>query len=211
MSARTLLVLSALAILFAAVPLGRFARAQDDEEEEATPAEATPAEPAEPAGPPMASGRTEVTAVVGPRGMTFELRSHAQVFIPAGLPTGAGRSITFAEVRGRIDNATVAPGFNRLGTLMSFNGALNATSNPVVVSIRQPSNPLRDDRRVVLAMEQPSICREGLTPLEGAGGLCSGWELLDARYDEGDRRLSASMTTPGGHRLMFGWVPRTSE
>lgn len=204
MSPRTLLILSALAILFSSVPFGWSVRAQDDEEE-AAPTEA----PAEPTGPPMASGRTDVTAVVGTRGMTFELRSHAQVFIPAGLPTGAGRSITFAEVRTRVDNATVAPGFNRLGALMSFNGALNATSNPVVISIRQPSNPLRDDRRVVLAMEQPSICREGLPPLEGAGGLCSGWELIDARYADG--RLSASMTTPGGHRLMFGWVPRASE
>jgi len=60
-------------------------------------------------------------------------------------------------------------------------------------------------------LEQPSICREGLPPLEGAGGLCSGWELIDARYSESERRLSASMTTPGGHRLMFGWVPRASE
>jgi len=208
MSARTLLLLSALAIFCSSLPLGWTARAQDDEEEEATPAETVPAEPT---GPPMASGRTEVTAVVGTRGMTFELHSHAQVFIPSGLPTGAGRSITFAEVRTRVDNATVAPGFNRLGAVMSFNGALNATRNPVVISIRLPSNPVRDDRRVVLAMEQPSICREGLPPLEGAGGLCSGWELLDARYGEGERRLSASMTTPGGHRLMFGWVPRTSE
>ena len=219
----TLLVLSLVSASFFGASLFTFslssaapslatARAQDDEEEgeEGDEEEETPATPAVPEGPPSASGRTEVSAVVGPRGMTFDLHSKARVFIPAGLPTGAGRRVTFSEVRTRVEASSVATGFVRLGALMNFDAALNATSNPVVISIRQPSNPLRDDRRVVLAMEQPTICREGLTPLAGAGGLCSGWELIDAQYDEGERRLSASMPTPGGHRLMFGWVPRAA-
>lgn len=208
----TITLLSLLsALLFASsFALAPAVGAQEDEEE-SEEEEETPATPPVPEGPPTASGRTEVNAVVGPRGMTFELHSKARIFIPAGLPTGAGRRISFAEVRGRVDAATVAPGFTRIGALMSFNGALNATSNPVIVSIRQPSSPLRDDRRIVLAMEQPTICREGLPPLEGAGGLCAGWELIDATYDEAEHRLSAAMPTPGGHRLMFGWVPRAAE
>ena len=207
MAQRALLLTLAIAVSLGVVAA---AVAQDEEAEVAAPAP-SPAESAPtPEGPPTASGRSEVNAVVGPRGMTFELHSKARVFIPAGLPTGAGRRVTFSEVRTRVEASSVAPGFVRLGALMNFDAALNATSNPVVISIRQPSNPLRDDRRVVLAMEQPTICREGLTPLAGAGGLCSGWELIDARYDEGERRLSASMPTPGGHRLMFGWVPRAA-
>lgn len=203
---RTLSLTLTFALAFGLVAA---AVAQDEEVEAATP---SPTESAPtPEGPPTATGRSEVNAVVGPRGMTFELHSKARVFIPAGLPTGTGRRISFAEVRGRVDADQVAPGFTRLGNLMSFNGALNATSNPVIVSIRQTSDPRRDNRRLVLAMEQPTICREGLSPLEGAGGLCSGWELIEASYDEGERRMSAPMTTPGGHRLMFGWIPLATE
>jgi hypothetical protein len=205
---RTLLLTLAVTFSFAFVA----AVVAQDEEVETEAATPSPTEAAPtPEGPPTASGRSEVNAVVGPRGMTFELHSKARVFIPAGLPTGTGRRISFAEVRGRVDADQVAPGFTRLGNLMSFNGALNATSNPIIVSIRQTSDPRRDNRRVVLAMEQPTICREGLSPLEGAGGLCSGWELIEASYDEGERRLSAPMTTPGGHRLMFGWIPVATE
>jgi hypothetical protein len=163
--------------------------------------EGTPAD----SGPPVTTGRNEATAVVGPRGMTFELRNGTRLVIPAGLPTGAGRRINFREARGRLAAASIAEGFTRIGPVLDFDGALNATSSPIVVSIRQPRDPARAGRRLVLAMEQATICREGLEPWPGAAGLCAGWELLDARWEEG--RLSANLTTPGGRRLVFGSVP----
>jgi hypothetical protein len=78
----------------------------------------------------------------------------------------------------------------------------------VVLSIRQPRDPGRRGRRLVLAMEGPSICREGSVPLPGASaGICSGWELLPATWSATEQRLSAEMRTPGGFRLVFGTVP----
>ena len=177
--------------------------AQDDE--------AAASEEAAPEGPLTTTGRTEASAVVGPRGMTFELRSGARAVIPAGLPTGAGRRINFAEARGRLDAGSVAEGFTRIGSALSFDAALNATSNPITISIRQPRDPGRDGRRLVLAMEQPTICREGLEPWPGAAGLCAGWELIEARWDAAEQRLVASLTTPGGRRLVFGSVPVAAE
>jgi hypothetical protein len=173
--------------------------------------EAAPADEAAPEGPLTTTGRTEASAVVGPRGMTFELRSGARVVIPAGLPTGAGRRIRFAEAGGRLDAGGIAEGFTRIGAALSFDAALNATSNPILVSVRQPRDPGREGRRLVLAMEQPTICREGLEPWPGAAGLCTGWELIDARWDAAEQRLVASLTTPGGRRLVFGSVPVTAE
>lgn len=191
-------------VLGLVLPLG-VGLAQDEAETEGeAPAEGATETPAD-TGPPTTTGRTEASAVVGTRGMTFELRSGARIVIPPGLPTGAGRRINFAEARGRLDSGSVAEGFTRIGAVLSFDGALNATSSPIVVSIRQPRDPGREGRRLVLAMEQPTICREGLEPWPGAAGLCAGWELLDARWEDG--RLSASLTTPGGRRLVFGSVP----
>lgn len=198
MPRRDLLLTLALSL---ALPLGAVL-AQDEGEAPAGEEAA-----AAPEGPPSTSGRSEATAVVGPRGMTFDLRSGARIVIPPNLPTGAGRRINFSEPRGRLDVGTIAEGFTRIGAVMFFDGALNATSSPIVVSIRQPRDPAREGRRLVLAMEQPTICREGLEPWPGGSGLCAGWELLDATYDATERRLSASMATPGGHRLVFGSVP----
>jgi hypothetical protein len=175
--------------------------AQEDEEEEA------PAQPAAPAGPRTETGRAEVSAVIDRRGAILELHSKARLFIPPDLPV-ANRRVRFAESRDRVTPAQVAAGFARLGPLLSFDGAINATSAPVVVSIRQPRDPSRRGARLVLAMEGPSICREGSAPLPGgSAGICSGWEILPATWSESEQRLSAEMRTPGGYRLAFGTVP----
>jgi hypothetical protein len=189
--------------LLLALPLA-VGSAQEEEEGAGT-------EEAAPEGPLTTTGRTEASAVVGPRGMIFELRSGARAAIPAGLPTGAGRRIRFAEAGGRLDVGSISEGFTRIGSALSFDAALNATSNPILVSVRHPRDPGREGRRLVLAMEQPTICREGLEPWPGAAGLCAGWELIDARWDAAEQRLVASLTTPGGRRLVFGSVPVAAE
>lgn len=200
---RNLLQLLLLSMTLCAMAVSTAGLAQEDDED----ADEAPAQPAAPAGPRMESGRTDVSAVIDRRGAVLELHSKARIVIPADLPV-ANRRVRFAESRDRLTPAQVAAGFTRIGPLLSFDGAINATSAPVVVSIRQPRDPSRRGTRLVLAMEGPSICREGSAPLPGASaGICSGWELLPASWTASDGRLSGEMRTPGGYRLVFGTVP----
>jgi len=201
-----LLLSSVLSMATALSTMPRGARAQDDEEAEGEEGEA-PTQPAAPTGPRMESGRAEVSAVIDRRGAILELHSKARLFIPPDLPV-ANRRVRFAESRERLTPSQVAAGFTRIGPLLAFDGAINATSAPMVVSIRQPRDPSRRNARLVLAMEGPSICREGSAPLPGAStGICSGWELLPASWNASEQRLSGEMRTPGGYRVVFGTVP----
>lgn len=162
-------------------------------------------------GIPRRSGAREVSGAVGQEGMVFELRS-ARLEIPPGLPIGDSRLLRFAEATGAagaLRPADVADGFRRIGPILSFDGAINASRSPVVLSIRQPRDPGRAGLRVVLAMEQATICQSDAQPRLGGGRLCSGWELLDARFEAG--RLRADLPAPGGYRLVFGTVPAPTE
>lgn len=188
-----------LALALAAPSLYAQDGAQDEAEGEA----------AAPAAPPTTSGRDEAQAAVGQAGMTFTLRSGISVFVPPGLPIGDSRRMRVATARGALNPARVAPGFRRVGPIVSFDGAINATRSPVVVSLRQPRDPGRPNLRLVLAMEQATICREGLDPLPNVANLCSGWELVDATWSNG--RLEARLPAPGGYRLVFGTVPVPEE
>ncbi len=164
--------------------------------------------PAAASGPPRREGRTEASGAVGQEGMTFEIRSGARLVIPPRLPIGSSRLLTFGEARERPPNSEVAPGFTRIGPVLRFDGAINATREPIVVSIRQPRDPSNARLRAVIAVEQAGFCAEGLRPL-GTSGLCSVWSLVDARWEDG--RLLADLHTPGGQRLVFGTVPRPAE
>lgn len=193
-----------LAAFTAEATLARTLSAQDDEPDEE--GETTP--PA-PTGPPTRTGTRDVTAAVGQDGMTFELHNKARLFIPPHLPIGSARRMTFAESRDRFAPAEVhgsmaGSHFTRIGPVLSFDGAINASSAPVVVSIHQPHDPSRAGQQLVLAMEQATICVEGMSHIAGSTSLCSGWELLEAHYDDATHRLSAEMRTPGGYRLVFG-------
>lgn len=177
-----------------------------DEEEEGADDEAAPAAPA---GPPTRTGAREVTAAVGQDGMTFELHDKARLFVPPHLPIGSARRMTFADSSARftpaeVHGAMAGSRFTRIGPVLSFDGAINASSAPVVVSIHQPHDPARAGQQLVLAMEQATICSEGMSHITGSTSLCSGWELLEAHYDDASHRLSAAMRTPGGYRLVFG-------
>ncbi|UJR86146.1 hypothetical protein [Sandaracinus amylolyticus] len=192
---RSVIALATLSLLLAlAAPRSR---AQEDHADDETAAA--------PAGPPTTRGRDEATAAVGQAGMTFELGSGFRVFVPAGLPIGDSRRMRVATARAALNPAHVAEGFRRVGPIVSFDGAINATRSPVVISLRQPRDPGRPDLRLVLAMEQATICREGLDPLPNVANLCSGWELVEATWTDG--RIEARLPAPGGYRLVFGTVP----
>lgn len=178
--------------------------AQDGDEDTGDTEE--PAQPAAPAGPPTVTGRDSASGSAGQLGMIFELGTTARLVVPPGLPIGNSRRMSFGISRQAPRPADVVEGFRRIGPVMSFDGAIDASRAPVVVSIRQPRDPVRPGHRLVLAMEQPSVCTPGRPPLPGgAAGLCSGWELIDARWENG--RLSADLRAPGGFRLTFGQVP----
>jgi len=138
--------------------------------------------------------------------MIFEL-STARLVVPPNLPIGRSRRMTFAVSRQAPRANGVASGFHGVGSVFSFVGAIDATSAPVAVSLRQPRAPGRPNQRLVLAMEQPTICNaQHSQPLPGGSqGLCSGWQIIDAQWADG--RLNAEIRTPGGFRLAFGWVP----
>lgn len=188
----------ALTVALFALPDARAQEGEDEAGEAEAPADT---------GPRTITGRAEARGSVGQAGAIFELHNKARLVVPPGLPIGSSRGMRFAEERARFVPDHVADGFRRLGPILTFDAAINATRAPVVVSIRQPSDPARPNLRVVLAMEQPTICREGLDPVPHMANLCSSWELLETRYDATERRLSAELRTPGGYRLVFGTIP----
>jgi len=192
----------ALALAFTG-PLAAQEEDEDGEEEE-------PAQPPAPTGPPTVTGRDSATGSVGQLGMIFELSS-ARLVVPPHLPIGNSRRMTFATSRQAPRPNDIAPGFHRIGPVLSFDGAIDATSAPVVVSIRQRNDPSRPNLRLVLAVEQPAICNAEHSQRlpSGAQGLCSGWDLVDARFADG--QLSGDMRTPGGFRLAFGSVPTPQQ
>ncbi len=192
-----------VALALAGLTLAAPALAQDEEEGGDAPAE--------PSGPPTVTGRSEAVGFVTRQGMTFELAGGARLVVPPDLPVGASRRTVFAVSRQRPQNQHVAEGFRRYGDVLSFDGAIDATRAPVVVSVRARRSPARPSERLVLAMEQAAMCNaQHSHPLpSGAAGLCSSWVLLDARH-EGDRLL-ADIPTPGGFRLVFGTVPAPAE
>lgn len=164
--------------------------------------------PTPPAGPPVAAGRDRATAAVGQAGAIFELGNGAKLLIPPSLPIGNSRVLTFSASRQRPRPAQIAPGFVIQGPTLAFDGAINATSNPVVVSLRARRLTMRANMRLVLALEQAGICTPANSQYRLVGGLCSAWDLIDATYDQTTGAIQASVPTPGGFRMQFGWVPR---
>lgn len=170
-----------------------------------TAAQDAPVEGDAPAPVLEATGRTEATGHVDRRGFTFRLRSGAALVLPPNLPVGA-RNMRFGESRDRVANTDVAAGFTRVGNALSFDAAVNATSAPLVVSLPVGRTRLGERQHFVLAVEQPTLCREGSRPLPGnPPNFCSSWELVNARVVEG--RIVAEVPTPGGYRLIFGTMP----
>jgi hypothetical protein len=171
---------------------------------------AQPAQPEQPAGPPRHEDRSRVTAPIGQAGATMALGNGAEIFLPPGLPIGSSRLLTFAG--GRTVNArNVHDRFVRVGPTLSFDGAINATRAPMVVSIPVRRFSARNGSRLVLAMEQPGLCGDANRNQPLGNDLCSVWELVPATYDEAAGRVRANLSVSGGLRLQFGWVPEAAE
>lgn len=163
------------------------------------------AESAPVAGPPVYSGRDRATGSASrATGAIYELGTTVRLVVPAGLPIGS-RTFTFAESRARLRAAEVAEGFAAIGKGYSFDGAIDATRAPLELSVAVRNFRVQPGKRLVLAIETPGVC-DAVHTTTLVGPLCSTWQLLDARYDENAVRLVATIPTPSGYRMQFGWV-----
>ena len=90
---------------------------------------------------------------------------------------------------------------------MRFNGAINATRSPLVLTLNQRRFASRRGYRLVLVGEELGLCQEHNSRHTLAGGLCSAWRVFAAEYDEAEHQIRAQIPVSGGYRLQFGWLP----
>lgn len=160
---------------------------------------------------PQITGRDRATGTVGQAGAEFVLANGATLLLPSGLPIGNSRTLTFATAGRAPRPASVAPGFVRQGGVYAFDGAINAETAPLVMSVTVRNLAAKPNHDLVIAVEQATICdAQHRERIEG-GQLCSGWVLSPATYDAGVKKISAEVGAPGGFRLMFGWVPSAAN
>ena len=204
---RYLLSLVTLSFFFAVTVV---AFAQDDtdaaegENEGAESNGPTPTSP--PPSPPVYRGRDKASGMANrAMGAIYELANTARLVIPPGLFIGQ-RTFTFAAARAHVRPAEIATGFQPIGPTLSFDGAIDATREPVEVTFGVRTLHPVAGKKLVLAMEGPGMC-DAVHKTRIAGPLCSTWTTLDARHDENAQRLTATIATPNGYRLQFGWLP----
>lgn len=143
---------------------------------------------------------------MGQLGATFTLRNRAKLVVPAQLPIGNSRLLAFSVARRPVVPRQVHAKFAKLGPTLNFNGAIDASRSPVVVTIPGRVAAKRG-MRLVLAIEQPGLCDEANHQYPLGSNLCSSWSIVDATPDAANGVVSAEIRAPGGYRLQFGWVP----
>jgi hypothetical protein len=171
---------------------------------------ATPSLQAQPDQPgPMptfsAKGGKITEAINMDTGAIFDLGGGLTLTFPKGLPVGRSRLVTLQKARPI--PAQLVPGkFKPVGPALEFSGAFNTSGKPIVLAFSSKQNPIKRGQKLVVAMEVGSFCEGPNKAFKLKGGLCSGFELHDAEYDEGDKRLVANLSSTGGLRMQFGVV-----
>lgn len=162
---------------------------------------------------PTHSGRSSVEAAIGQRGAILELtrdRARPTLTLPPGLPIGGSRMLTFSIHRQRPRPSQIHPRFVRFGPTLHFSSAIDASRQPLTVSLRIRTQPVRRGMKLILAWEQPGFCDESNQAYSLGNGLCSTWQVVDATWDASTQLVRARLETTGGLRLQFGWVPEDS-
>lgn len=160
--------------------------------------------------PTITGKRGKITeAINGDIGAVFDLGSGITMLFPKGLPVGRSRLVTLQKARGRMPTKLI-DGFKPEGPALDFSGAFNTSGSPMVLAVPSKSNPARGSRKLVLAMEIGTFCEGENKKFKLKGGLCSGFDLHEAKYDAAGKRLVANLSSTGGLRMQFGTVPESS-
>ena len=160
---------------------------------------------------PTFSGKGKVTEAINmDTGAIFDIGGGITLMFPKGLPVGRSRLVTLQKARGRMPTQLV-PKFKPLGPALDFSGAFNTAGKPMILSIPNKSNPIKGGQKLVVAMEVGTFCEGPNKAFKIKGGLCTGFELQDADYDEGEKRLVAKLRSTGGLRMQFGTVSEGEE
>ncbi len=156
---------------------------------------------------PTFSGKGKVTEAINmDTGAIFDIGGGITLMFPKGLPVGRSRLVTLQKARGRLPTKLIA-GFKPVGPALDFTGAFNTSGKPMVLSIPAKPNPIKRGQKLVVAMEVGTFCEKENKAFKLKGGLCSGFELQDAEYDDANKRLVANLRSTGGLRMQFGTVP----
>jgi hypothetical protein len=154
------------------------------------------------------SGKGEVTqAIDGDAGAVFDIGGGVTITFPKGLPVGHSRILTFKKAKKKPNGADVKQGFVPLGPALELSIPLNASARPIVLAMSAKKNPASRKQRLVLAMEIGTLCNDDNQHAKLKNGLCAGWELGEARYDDATQRVIAELSSTGGMRMAFGLVP----
>lgn len=159
---------------------------------------------------PTHTGKGKVTeAVDTKKGAIFDIGHGITILLPRGLPIGNSRVLTLKKTGKRPNPGQIQKGFQRFGDTVEFTGALATSGKPIILAISMKKDPSKRGMKLVLAVEEAGLCTNENKKYKVGKGLCSSWRLVDAVYDASGSRVLAKLTSTGGHRLQFGWVPES--
>ena len=160
-----------------------------------------------PTSMPTVTGKGKVTeAINGKVGAVFDIGSGITMTFPKGLPVGESRLVTLQKGKA-LPGKLVHAKWKGVGPVLDFNGAFTTNRSPIVLAINNPKDPSSAKLKLVLAMEISTLCDASNKAHKQKNGLCSGFELHEAEYDDSSKQLVAQLTSTGGMRMQFGLVP----
>lgn len=160
-----------------------------------------------PTSMPTFTGKGKLTeAINGKVGALFDIGSGITMTFPKGLPVGESRLVTLQKGK-PLPAKLVHAKWKGVGPVLDFNGAFTTNRQPIVLAVKNPKDPSNAKLKLVVAMEIGTFCDATNKAHKLKGGLCSGFELHEAGYDEDAKQLVAKLASTGGMRMQFGLVP----
>lgn len=155
---------------------------------------------------PTYSGDREVSELVDAEvGAVFELGSGFVMRFPKGIDISG--VYTLKTTRDRPNSSQIRSDFTRHGSTLSFDGAIMAKADPIVVGFSLQREPHRQGLKFVLAVEKEAECEGANAKYKLESGMCSSWTVVDTQYDDAVKCMIAKVKNTGGYRLQFGWIP----